>query len=159
MTLSYPLQVSSLTRFSSEDYPGHVAAVVFCDGGSRSEPAFSWREIAEWLDSRHGLLDAVVFCGREALNQPGLASAMHAVRTMGYHVGLRVTFAAPDRLAAVLPLVDWVCMDIKDTLAHQRALSIVQTPEEPRDVHCAADRLRIKVAKSPNSSTHYPPPP
>ena len=110
-----PLRVSGLTRFSSVDYPGCVAAVVFLDGLTASaEQLLAWQEIAEWLDSRHGLLEAVVFDGRDPLAEHGLAAAMQETRAMGYRVGLRVRRVTLLRLDALLPLVDWVSLDLRE---------------------------------------------
>ncbi len=65
-----------------------------------------WHEIVDWLDNRHGLLEAVVFSGGEPLLQRGLAGAMWQVREMGYRVALHTAGIYPDRLAGVMPLVD-----------------------------------------------------
>lgn len=64
------------------------------------------------LRSRRGLIDAVVFVGCEPVERPGLADAMAEVRAMGYLLGLHTAGAHPSRLAAVLPLVDWVGLDV-----------------------------------------------
>ncbi|MBP8214286.1 MAG: hypothetical protein KAX66_02390 [Propionivibrio sp.] len=115
MAASSPLRVSGLTRFSSADYPGCVAAVIFLDHHGARADALAWCEIAEWLDSRHGLLEAVVFDGSDPLAQRGLAAAMRETRAMGYRVGLRVRRATPLRLEALLPLADWVSLDLQET--------------------------------------------
>ena len=44
---------------------------------------------------------------------PTLADAMREVRQMGFSVGLHTAGMYPRRLAEVLPLVDWVGLDIK----------------------------------------------
>ena len=114
MASDTPLRVSGLTRFSSVDYPGFVAAVVFLDGRTAPAEQLAWQEIAEWLDSRHGLLEAVVFDGRDPLAEHGLAAAMQETRAMGYRVGLRVRRVTLLRLDALLPLVDWVSLDLRE---------------------------------------------
>lgn len=119
MASEIPLQVSGLTRFSSVDYPGCVAAVVFLDRRAVPTEPLAWREVAEWLDSRHGLLEAVVFEGWNPLAQRGLAAAMQETRAMGYRVGLRVRRATSFRLDALLPLVDWVSLDLQKGLCAQ----------------------------------------
>lgn len=45
--------------------------------------------------------------------QQALPSAMQAVRSLGFKVGLHTAGIYPKRLAAVLPLVDWVGFDLK----------------------------------------------
>lgn len=113
MASDTPLRVSGLTRFSSVDYPGCVAAVIYLDHGAAPTERLAWREVSEWLDSRHGLLEAVVFDGHDPLAQRGLAAALQETRAMGYRVGLRVRRAIPLRLDALLPLVDWVSLDLQ----------------------------------------------
>lgn len=54
-----------------------------------------------------------MFSGGEPTLQDGLADAMREVKALGFKIGLHTGGAYPDRLAAVLPLVDWVGLDIK----------------------------------------------
>jgi pyruvate formate lyase activating enzyme len=121
------LRVGGLTRLSASDYPGKLAAVVFCQGCSwrcnychnrhllpfKAERLLPWESIVAFLEKRRGLLDAVVFSGGEPTLQPSLKTAMEGVKRMGYLVGLHTAGIAPRRLAQVLPLVDWVAMDLK----------------------------------------------
>lgn len=66
-----------------------------------------------FLERRRGLLDAVVFSGGEPTLQTALFNAMLAVRGMGFKIGLHTAGIYPARLRRLLPLVDWVGMDIK----------------------------------------------
>jgi pyruvate formate lyase activating enzyme len=113
--------------FSAADFPGALAAVVFCQGcpwrcrychnphlvPAAREGDVAWTDVLAWLEERRGLLDAVVFSGGEPLAQPSLADAMDAVRRQGFAVGLHTGGAYPRRLADVLPHVDWVGYDLK----------------------------------------------
>ena len=129
------LRVGGLTRCSASDYPGKLAAVVYCQGcawrcgychnphlrPARGAHEIPWRDVRAFLERRRGLLDAVVFSGGEPTQQPSLASAMREVRALGYLVGLHTAGIVPRRLAEVLPLVDWVAMDVKAPFAeHER---------------------------------------
>jgi pyruvate formate lyase activating enzyme len=76
-------------------------------------PQREWRSALSFLHSRVGLLDAVVFSGGEPTLQDGLADAMREVRGMGFKIGLHTGGGCPERLGAVLPLVDWVGLDVK----------------------------------------------
>ena len=64
-----------------------------------------------------GLLDAVVFSGGEPTLQAGLLDAMLEVRELGFKIGLHTAGMYPQRLAAILPLMDWVGMDVKAPFA------------------------------------------
>ena len=59
------------------------------------------------------MLDAVVFSGGEPTLQRGLAAAMLEVRALGFLVGLHTAGIVPRHLERLLPLVDWVGMDLK----------------------------------------------
>ena len=121
------LPISGLTRFSTVDYPGYLAAVVFCPGcpwrcrychnpelqSARAAPLLTWREVAAFLQRRRGCLDAVVFSGGEPTLHAGLLTAMREARAMGFRVGLHSAGIYPSRLARLLPLIDWVGFDIK----------------------------------------------
>jgi pyruvate formate lyase activating enzyme len=66
-----------------------------------------------FLESRRGLLDAVVFSGGEPTMQTSLSQAICAVREMGFLVGLHTAGSFPENLKEALPHLDWVGMDIK----------------------------------------------
>lgn len=121
------LQVGGLTRLTTIDYPGELAAVVFCRGcpwrcrychnGGLLEPdqgtRIPWTEIEGFLTRRVGLLDAVVFSGGEPTAQRALPAAISAVRSLGFKIGLHTSGAYPERLRRLLPQLDWVGLDIK----------------------------------------------
>ncbi|MGP1678162.1 MAG: anaerobic ribonucleoside-triphosphate reductase activating protein [Burkholderiales bacterium] len=116
-----------MTPLSATDYPGELAAVVYCQSCPwrcgychnphllPSEPAagVDWSEVLEFLSRRRGLLDAVVFSGGEPTAQAGLAQAMRDARALGYRIGLHSAGIYPRRFAEVLPLADWVGFDAK----------------------------------------------
>ncbi len=123
------LVVGGFERLSVVDWPGHLAAVVFCQGcawrcaychnphllpfapaGARAP---TWPEILAWLPRRRRLLDAVVFSGGEATFQSGLPEALRAVRELGFKTGLHTGGPSPGRFALCLPLLDWVGFDFK----------------------------------------------
>jgi pyruvate formate lyase activating enzyme len=133
------LRVGGLTRLSASDYPDKLAAVVYCQGcpwrctychnphllpktGSEEIP---WPEVRVFLEKRRGLLDAVVFSGGEPTLQPALGGAIAEVKAMGYLVGLHTAGALPAALARVLPLVDWVAMDLKAPWAEHAGITRV----------------------------------
>ena len=79
------LRVGGFVPFTSADYPGALAAVVFCQGcpwrcgychnphlmPARGDAGRDFDGILDWLESRRGLLDAVVFSGGEPTAQGG----------------------------------------------------------------------------------------
>lgn len=119
-----------MTPLSTTDYPGRLAAVIFCQGcpwrcGYCHNPhlipascgELDWKCVTDFLERRTGLLDAVVFSGGEPTLQHALHAAMREVRAMGYKIGLHTSGAYPTRLKKILPLLDWVGFDIKAPFA------------------------------------------
>ncbi len=116
-----------MTPLSTTDFPGRLAAVLFCQGcpwacvychnphllPAQAPAQRPWPAALDFLRRRAGMLDAVVFSGGEPTLQAGLPDAMREVRSLGFKIGLHTAGPFPDRLAAVLPLVDWVGLDVK----------------------------------------------
>lgn len=69
----------------------------------------------DFLHRRQGLLDAVVFSGGEPTLQDDLQSAINEVSDLGFKIGLHTGGTYPSRLKELLPVLDWVGMDIKAT--------------------------------------------
>ncbi len=125
------LRIGGLTPLTSIDYPGELAAVVFCQGcpwrcrychntdllPTRTDRPIAWDEVREFLQGRRGMLDAVVFSGGEPTLQQALPSALREIRRMGYKNGLHTAGIYPQALKRILPLLDWVGLDIKSTEA------------------------------------------
>jgi pyruvate formate lyase activating enzyme len=121
------LRVGGLTPLTSIDFPGRLAAVVFCQGcpwrcGYCHNPdlldatvpgAVPWTQVCDFLQRRTGLLDGVVFSGGEPTLQSALADALAEVRSLGFQTALHTGGMYPGRLAALLPQLDWVGLDIK----------------------------------------------
>ncbi len=125
------LRVGGLTPLSTTDWPGMLAAVVFCQGcpwrcgychnpgliPARGDSEIPWGDVLAFLRRRQGLLDGVVFSGGEPTVQSDLPDAMREVRALGFRIGLHTGGAYPQHLAAALPLVDWVGFDVKAPFA------------------------------------------
>ncbi len=125
------LQIGGVTPYSAMDYPGCFSAVIFCQGCAwrcrychnshlqsvDAPAAWTWEKVLTFLDRRHGLLDAVVFSGGEPTLQKGLSESALQIKAMGFKVGLHTAGMYPDRLRELLPLFDWVGMDIKAPFA------------------------------------------
>ncbi|HYD95799.1 MAG TPA: anaerobic ribonucleoside-triphosphate reductase activating protein [Noviherbaspirillum sp.] len=119
--------MGGITPFTATDYPGKLAAVVFVQGcpwqcGYCHNPhlqmrlhksPLQWSKVVSLLEKRVGLIDAVVFSGGEPTLDPALGSAMRDVRKLGFQIGLHTSGSYPQRLAELLPQVDWVALDIK----------------------------------------------
>ncbi len=123
------LLVGGLAPLTSTDYPGCLAAVIFCQGcpwqcgycqnphliPPRADNLLPWHDIAAFLKRRRGLLDAVVFSGGEPTLQSALCDAIRETRDLGFKIGLHTAAPYPERLQTLLPWLDWVGLDIKAT--------------------------------------------
>jgi len=133
-------KIGGLVPFSSCDYPGELACVVFLAGcpwrcgychnphllaREHHDAAPQWDEILIWLKTRRGLLDAVVFSGGEPLTEPQLPEMMRAVKALGFKIGLHSGGAYPKRLQECLPYLDWVGFDIKSDFLHYEKITTI----------------------------------
>ena len=161
------LRVGGVVRFSSTDWPGKLAAVLFLQGcpwscgycqnphllpshGSNEE---DWAATLEWLATRRGLLDAVVFSGGEPTAQPGLGAAIRAVRALGFAPGLHTGGAYPRRLLEVAREVDWVGLDVKAPMLDYEAVTGV--PRSGFAAFASLDlMLRTGVALEVRTTVH-----
>ncbi|SDE68599.1 anaerobic ribonucleoside-triphosphate reductase activating protein [Rhodospira trueperi] len=150
------LRVGGLARFSTVDWPDRLTATVFlrgcpwrcpychnpdlltADGPGEDIP---WADVLAFLEQRRGLLDGVVVSGGEPTAQRGLSDALDAVRALGFAVGLHTGGPWPDRLAAVLPPLDWVGFDVKAPFEEYAAITGV-----PGSGERARDSLRRLIA-------------
>jgi pyruvate formate lyase activating enzyme len=121
------LEIGGLTPLTTIDFPGRLAAVVFCQGcpwrcgycqnahliPPSAEKRVPWADVLAFLERRRGLLEGVVFSGGEPTLQAGLPEALRQVRDLGFATGLHTAGPSPERLAALLPLLDWVGLDVK----------------------------------------------
>ena len=161
------LRIGGFTPLTSIDYPGQLSAVVFCQGcpwrcgycqnehliSAKPQNHFHWPAIDAFLQTRQGLLDAVVFSGGEPLAQSALHSAMARVKALGFLVGLHTGGAYPDRLSEVIHLVDWVGLDIKTLPALYHSLTGVAKSAE-KAFECLSIIQNAKVALEVRTTVH-----
>ncbi|MCG7898273.1 MAG: anaerobic ribonucleoside-triphosphate reductase activating protein [Candidatus Thiodiazotropha weberae] len=147
------LVVGGITPLTMIDYPDHLSAVIYCQGcplkcdychNSEFIPReatnpIPWHEITTFLDQRRGLLDGVVFSGGEPTLQAALPAAVKNIKKMGFLVGLHSAGPYPQRFAELLPLVDWVGLDIK-ALAEDYA-ALTGSPKSGRAAWQCAEML------------------
>ena len=121
------LQIGGLVPMTTIDFPGQLAAVVFCQGcpwrcrycqNTHLVPRslateLGWADARALLERRRGLLDAVVFSGGEPTLQRDLPGAVAEARRLGFHIGLHTAGCYPERFEELLPAIDWVGLDIK----------------------------------------------
>lgn len=135
-----PVVVGGLTPLTTIDYPDHLSAVLFlqgcpwrcgyCQNGGllprKTETSIPWQDIIDFLVKRQNLLEAVVFSGGEPTLHSQLTEAIQQVKSMGFKIGLHTAGIYPKQLENLLPLVDWVGMDIKADKADYESITKVK---------------------------------
>lgn len=148
------LNIGGLTPCTTIDYPGELAAVIFCRGcpwrcsychnrylqDARKAGTIAWDDLSRILEKRRALLDAVVFSGGEPTMQPGLPNAALEFQHMGFKVGLHTAGPWPERLLDCLPYLDWVGMDIKAPFEEYEAITGI--PGSGEAARASAELLR-----------------
>ena len=123
------IQIGGLVSFTTIDYPGKLACVLFLRGCPLrckycSNPhlidvgdgEYDPVKMFDWLRTRVGRLEAVVFSGGEALMQGRAAiDYMQRVRELGFLIGLHTNGFYPDLLKSASAFVDWIGLDYKAT--------------------------------------------
>ncbi len=135
------LEVGGFEPFSTTDWPGALAAVVFVQGcpwrcSYCHNPALQprrpglarvdWRAVRGVLERRRGLLDGVVFSGGEPTIDPRLPEAVDEVRALGFAVGLHTAGIHVKALTRLLPRLAWIGFDYKAPVDGHDALTGVR---------------------------------
>jgi pyruvate formate lyase activating enzyme len=121
------LRVGGWVPFTTVDFPGHLAAVLFLQGcparcpychnshlqGFRRPSTWSWKTLRRELEKRRGLLDGLVFSGGEPTAQSALAETLAEAKEDGWALALHTAGLFPERLSACLPYLDWIGLDLK----------------------------------------------
>ncbi len=123
------IQIGGLVSFTTIDYPNKLAAVLFLVGCplrckycsnphliALRDGEYEPNKVLDWIKSRVGKLEAIVFSGGEALMQ-GVAAIeyMRQVRDLGFKIGLHTNGFYPDLLKQAADVVDWIGLDFKAT--------------------------------------------
>lgn len=133
---SVALRLGGLVPWSSIDYPGHQAAVLFTGGCPwrcgychnshlwQARGTLSWATARKFLESRVGLLDAVVMSGGEPLAQAtAVREALIEIRLLGFGTAMHTAGVAPRRFEDILRHLDWVGLDVKGPFRKYSAIT------------------------------------
>lgn len=121
------VEIGGFVPFTTIDYPGKLAAVFFLVGcplrcAYCSNPAllkvgkgeYDPKKLLDWLKSRLGRIEAVVFSGGEPLMQgDAVIDYMKKVKDLGFFIGLHTNGFYPDVLRKAAGTLDWIGLDFK----------------------------------------------
>lgn len=169
------LQIGGVTPFTTIDFPGKLAAVVFCQGcpwrcrychnrhllPAGEQGKHRWQDVLDWLGTRRGLLEGVVFSGGEPLLQRALPQAVGQLHDLGFDAALHTSGVYPERLRDILPSIDWVGLDIKapfdeygtitgggDGERVRESLRILLESGKPHELRCTLDPVFFTVGRA-----------
>ena len=125
------MAIVGIDKLSLLDYEDKVSVVLFSQAcnmrcpfchngvailGASKEDELDFNEILEFLKTRKGLIDAVVFTGGEPTMEPDLKVKIKAVRDLGFLIKLDTNGTNPKIVESLLDegLIDYVAMDIKN---------------------------------------------
>jgi len=156
--------LGGLQKLSLVDYPGRVAATVFTVGcnfrchfchnpelvlaGNSTESGVSEKEFFKFLQTRKNKLDGVCITGGEPTIQGDILQFMEKIKKAGFLVKLDSNGTRPDVLKRAITekLVDFIAMDIKNSLEHySRACG----------VELDLQRIKLSVGLIRNSGISY----
>ena len=127
------------------DYPGQISAILFLSGCNmrcqfchnpelvltpNQGENFDEEKIFNYLESRRGKIDGLVITGGEPTLQEGLKEFIQKVKARGFLVKLDTNGLLPEKLEGLIPLVDFVAMDIKSSLQNYSSVCGVQIDPE-----------------------------
>ena len=119
-----------MDKLSLLDYEDKVSAVLFCKPCNfrcpychngltvlNSNDEISWEHVLDYLNTRKGILDAVVFTGGEVTLMPDLKEKIKQVKSLGFLVKVDTNGTNPEVIKDLLKdnLLDYVAMDIKNS--------------------------------------------
>jgi pyruvate formate lyase activating enzyme len=118
------MKIGFIQKTTLIDYPGKVAATIFVSGCNfrcrfcynkdlveDNVDAISEKEVFKFLESRKGLLEAIVICGGEPTIHQDLPEFISKIKKLGFLVKLDTNGTNLDILKKVD--VDYIAMDIK----------------------------------------------
>ncbi len=152
------LPIKGLQKMSLIDYPPYTSCVVFIGGcnfrcpycqnpdlveGFEKRLTIPEDEIFDLLENRREWLDAVVITGGEPTLYPGLLPFIESIKSMGYKVKLDTNGTNPQLLERLLPMLDYVAMDIKAPIDRYSEATKADVTKE--DIQKSIDLIRNKA--------------
>ncbi|MDF7801918.1 anaerobic ribonucleoside-triphosphate reductase activating protein [Pontiellaceae bacterium B1224] len=135
-----------LEKPSMVDYPKHFAAVFFTSGCNfscgfchnaslmgKKQTGLSWDKLQAICSKfKKGWVNGVVITGGEPTCSPDLPELITFLKSFGFAVKLDTNGSHPELLKQVLPLVDYVAMDVKTGFSGYKDLVLYSDVEKIR---------------------------
>lgn len=119
-------KICDITPFTLQDYPEHLACIIWFGGCNMLCPYCHNMELVrfqgegieeylvlEFLKSRVGKLEGVVFCGGEPTLYPHLIPFAKEIKSLGYKIKLDTNGLKLETIKNLLPFLDYIALDFK----------------------------------------------
>ena len=141
------MKIGAFQRFSLNEYPGKISAIIFTQGCNFRCPychnpelvkkelfqkLIPENEIFSFLKKRQNKLDAVSITGGEPTLHPDLQKLISKIKSMGFLVKLDTNGTNPQMLNNLIHhnLIDYIAMDIKAPLEKYDKVTKVKADTE-----------------------------
>lgn len=137
MSEEYSVIHSVMQQATMIDYPGRMSALMFTSGcnfrcgfchnfetlSHYGAKTYSFEKLGEICDGiKRQWTHAVTVTGGEPTLHPGLPETLSFLRSRGFAIKLDTNGSNPEMLERVLPLVDFIAMDLKSPLDRYKEL-------------------------------------
>ncbi len=156
------LPIYDLTKFTMLDFPDKTACVVWIAGCNfrcpychnpgivKSKGKITKEDIIDFLNTRQGLLDGVVFSGGEPTLYDGLLPFIREVHEMGYDIKLDTNGSRPEMVEKLLEtdLISYIAMDYKAPAAKAKTVTGVALHdqfEQTLNLLCAQSKVPFEL--------------
>jgi len=125
------MRIKGIQKMCLIDFPPYTSCILFIAGcnfkcpychnaelveGYKETPDMDEEKVMAFLETRKEWLDAVVITGGEPTLYPELKELIKKIKEKGFMVKLDTNGTMPENLKKLLPLIDYVAMDIKAPL-------------------------------------------
>ncbi len=160
------MRFSGMQRTSATDYPGEVCSILFTPGCilrchycynpelvlpekmKAAKDLMKEDDVIEKLEQRKNLVGAVTITGGEVTIHKGLTSFIRKLKDRGFKVKVDTNGTHPEMLEKIIPLVDYIAMDVKATLDPEHYRKTV-------GVEFDVERIRKSISMIMESGVDY----
>lgn len=155
------MRIAGFQKLTLLDFPNKVSCIIFTQGCNYKCPychnsgllgcdinLIDEEEIFAYLNKRKGVIDGIVISGGEPTIQKDLMIFMKRVKELGFLVKLDTNGSNPDVVRNIIDenLVDYIAMDIKNTLGEYKDVT---------DVKPNVEKLKESIELIKNSNVDH----
>lgn len=162
------MNIGGFMKQSFVDFPETICAVIFTNGCNLNcwychnkqlikgdyKKQTSLVYIYDFLERRKGFIDGVVISGGEPTLQGDLENVIDELKQRGFKVKLDTNGTNPEVIKKVLPKLDYIAMDIKNSLENYHktvgSVDIEKIKESIKEIMANAKDYEFRTTFSPD---------